>query len=48
MNKEKSKQTHTISPSGSLGVLAYGDIAFRKWRQIKIESGQTELLNEEE
>jgi hypothetical protein len=42
------KQLFEITPEGSLGVLAYGDIAFRKWREIKKDSKQNMAYEEEE
>lgn len=45
--KSEKKSLHQIDVEGSLGVLAYGDIAFRKWREIKRLAGQT-IIDEEE
>lgn len=39
--KNESKitlKTSEITIDGSLGLLAYGDIAFREWRKIKKEA----------
>ena len=34
--KKKSKQTdYKITPQGSLGILASGDIGLRAWRKVK-------------
>ena len=41
MSNGKSQETHkkkltfTITPKGSLGLLAYGDIGLREWRKVK-------------
>ncbi|MFD2551964.1 hypothetical protein ACFSQP_09060 [Bizionia sediminis] len=35
-----------ITPAGSLGLLALGDIGLRAWREVKKESTNT-ALNEE-
>ena len=37
MNKKKLTLDN-IPISGSLGVLAYGDLAFDAWRKVKIEN----------
>jgi len=42
------KHLFKITPEGSLGILAFGDIAFRKWREIKKESKQNRVYEEEE
>lgn len=42
MSKKKTEEKRTIIPSqitpnGSLGLLAYGDLAFKAWRDVKKE-----------
>jgi hypothetical protein len=43
-----TKRLFEITPEGSLGILAYGDVAFRKWREIKKESKTNSSYEEEE
>ncbi len=31
-----------LTVKGSLGILAYGDLAFRSWRELKIENVKKE------
>jgi len=38
MANEKGIQKFEISAAGSLGLLAYGDIGLRKWREVKINA----------
>jgi hypothetical protein len=35
--EKKKKKEFKISPNGSLGLLAYGDIGLREWRKVKKE-----------
>lgn len=32
---KKNDHIHTVSVKGSLGLLAYGDIGLRTWRDVK-------------
>lgn len=34
-NKTKSKKQFVLTEKGSLGILAYGDIGLRAWRNVK-------------
>jgi len=45
--KEISKKlSYTIPVEGSLGVLAYGDIGLRAWREVKKKSEKEKNTNE--
>lgn len=46
-NKTKQNSQFIITPQGSLGLLAYGDIGLRAWRKVK-ETTSKDGLNEEE
>ena len=40
MNKTPKEQHIEVTEKGSLGLLAYGDIGIRAWRQVKKETKQ--------
>jgi len=35
MEKNNDEINYEITPQGSLGLLAYGDIGLREWRKVK-------------
>jgi len=35
MDKKKKEVTYQITPKGSLGVLAHGDVGLRAWRKVR-------------
>lgn len=37
----KKKQSYTVTPQGSLGLLALGDVGIRLWREAR-EKGKSE------
>jgi len=41
----KKKQSYTITPQGSLGLLALGDVGVRLWREAR-EKSKSESDNE--
>lgn len=41
-NKNKEDQVPEVQLDSSLGLLAYGDIAFSKWRELKKEKKKNE------
>jgi hypothetical protein len=40
-HKMKKKQSYTVTPQGSLGLLALGDVGIRLWREAR-EKGKSE------
>lgn len=46
--KDRSNKIKTfkITPAGSLGILALGDIGLREWRKVKRESNQKRKTDE--
>ncbi|MFD2822085.1 hypothetical protein ACFS5M_00285 [Lacinutrix iliipiscaria] len=46
-NKElNEKQPYVVTVEGSLGLLAYGDIGLRAWREVKNKSKEEKNTNE--
>jgi hypothetical protein len=45
--KPQNIKPYTISVEGSLGLLAYGDIGLRAWREVKQKNKEDENKNEE-
>ncbi len=41
----KKKQSYTVTPQGSLGLLALGDVGVRLWREAR-EKGKSETGTE--
>ena len=46
-SKKDTIEIKNIPVSGSLGLLALGDIAFKQWRQVKMENNIFKRENEE-
>ena len=42
----KEKQPYVVTVEGSLGLLAYGDIGLRAWRDVKKKSKEEKNTNE--
>ncbi|MGJ8667310.1 MAG: hypothetical protein ACSHW7_13150 [Patiriisocius sp.] len=47
MEENKNKIKFKITPEGSLGLLALGDIGLREWRKVRNEFTKTEIDEEE-
>jgi len=45
---KNNKIEYKITPKGSLGVLAYGDVALRAWRKVKKSATKEQLKIDEE
>ena len=52
MSKIKQKQNtnpaYKITVDGSLGLLAFGDLGFRAWREVKNKADKKNMIDEEE
>ena len=47
-NNRTLEQPYKIKEKGSLGLLAYGDIGLRAWRQVKQNNKKINSVDEEE
>ena len=47
-NKNKDIMSFKITPEGSLGLLALGDVGLREWRLVRNEFTKTTIDEEEE
>ena len=44
---KKGKLKYKVSPKGSLGILAFGDIGIREWRKVKQNVLKSDVNDEE-